>query len=73
MKLNITRELDATIRIRRIRVGFHARDINSNGCIDRSKIGLDADLTHLTNFHESHPTSYRINACSPLATHLSFF
>lgn len=60
MKLNITRELDATIRIRRIRVGFHARDINSNGCIDRSKIGLDADLTHLTNFHESHPTSYRM-------------
>lgn len=48
MKLNITRELDTTIRIRRIRVDFHARDINSNGCNgyrsieDRAWRGLDS-------------------------------
>ena len=49
MKLNIKYELHNNIRIRRIRVGFRAQDINSNGyngdrsidrSIDRSKIGL---------------------------------
>lgn len=58
MKLNIKYELHNNIRIRRIRVGFRAQDINSNGYNgDRSIDRSIEDRTRSTNFRV--PTSYR--------------